>query len=181
MKPTTEDLQQLIDDVDDGLSSEYEGYFNEYADLVFKRCYSLLSNYDEASDASQLVWTKVYFALPGFRGDASFKSWLYRIVYNQCISTIRKRFKYVPLDDEMDVDPAFLKDELSVSIQKKLDTEQLLEVISHEEKALMYMKYVDNFTYADIAKTLKIGESACKMRIARTKKKLAEEYEKTTK
>ncbi len=176
MRPTKEALEQLADELSTADDEQFESFFNEFGELVFKRCYSLLENYDEASDAAQLVWTKVYFALPGFRGDASFKTWLFRVVYNQCISVMRKRYKHVPLDDNIEVDPAHLKDELPELIQKKLDTAQLLEAISHEDRALLIMKYVDGFTYADMAATLRIGESACKMRIARIKQRLTEEY-----
>ncbi len=179
MVPDKESLELLQQDMESTDSSVFEDYFNEFGDLVFKRCYSLLGNYDEASDASQLVWTKVYFALPGFRRDASFKSWLYRIVYNQCISTMRKRYKHIPLDDSIEIDPSLAKESLSKQIQTKLDTEHLLKVISHEDRALIYMKYVDNFKFADIANTIGVKEGACKMRILRIKQRLRDEYEKT--
>ena len=178
MIPNKESLELLQQDMSSSDNVEFEDYFAKYGDLVFRRCYSLLGNYDEASDAAQLIWTKVYFALPGFRGDSSFKSWLYRIVYNQCISIMRRRYKHIPLDDDIDIDPSIAKESLSKQIQTKLDTEQLLEVISHEDRALIYMKYVDNFKFADIAGTLGIKEGACKMRVARIKQKLKDEYEK---
>ena len=156
----------------------FDAKFEEFGDLVFRRCFSLLDGYEEASDAAQLVWTKVYFALPGFRGDASFKTWLFRIVYNQCISIIRKRYKTYPLEDDMPVDPSMLKDELADKIMQKIDTAQLLEAIGHEEKALLSMKYVDKFTYEEMSTMLNLTESALKMRIARIKQRLVEEYGK---
>jgi RNA polymerase sigma-70 factor (ECF subfamily) len=160
------------------LGLAFETAFDKYGNTVFRRCYSLLNDYDEASDAAQMIWTKVYFALPGFRGDANFSSWLYRIVYNQCISTIRKRHPSVPFDDKVAVDPALIDSGLADRIQQKLDTAEILEHVSMEERALLVMKYVDKLTYTEIADHFSMGDSAVKMRIARIKIKLQEAYEK---
>ena len=51
----------------------------------------LLGHCEEAKDASQEAFVKAYRALPGFRGEAAFATWLHRIVVNECQSALRAR------------------------------------------------------------------------------------------
>jgi len=56
-----------------------------------------------AEDAAQESFIKAWAALPGFKGESKFSSWLYRICYNTCISELRKRKPEVELDEAMGV------------------------------------------------------------------------------
>jgi RNA polymerase sigma-70 factor (ECF subfamily) len=71
-----------------------KGYFaclvKKYEDKAFNLCYKVLRNKEEARDSAQEAFIKAYEALPGFRLDSAFSTWFYRIIYNTCISKIRK-------------------------------------------------------------------------------------------
>ena len=58
---------------------------------VYNTAYRMLHTPSAASDATQSTFVRVYEALPSFRGDASFGTWLYRITYNACIDELRRR------------------------------------------------------------------------------------------
>src|SRR2546426_24744 len=63
---------------------------------VYRLAYRLLGNHEEADDVSQEAFLRAYRALPGFRGDASFRTWITRIVINLALSARRARIATVP-------------------------------------------------------------------------------------
>jgi RNA polymerase sigma-70 factor (ECF subfamily) len=66
---------------------------------VFGICLKMLHNAEDAEDCLQEVFIKAYEALPGFREEAKFSTWLYRIATNACLMRIRKKkLETVPLD-----------------------------------------------------------------------------------
>jgi RNA polymerase sigma-70 factor (ECF subfamily) len=56
----------------------------KYQDQVFDLCFKMLGNAEDASDCAQETFIKVYRALGGFRFQARFTTWLYRIAVNTC-------------------------------------------------------------------------------------------------
>ena len=58
---------------------------------VFATAWRLLGNETEADDVAQEVWIRVFRALPRFRLASRFSTWLYRIVVNQCLVTLKRR------------------------------------------------------------------------------------------
>jgi len=70
-----------------------------YKAMVYSLACRLMPDRARAEDAAQETFIKAWAALPGFRGQAKFSSWLYRICYNNCISALRRRRPEVPLDE----------------------------------------------------------------------------------
>ena len=72
---------------------------------VYGLCLKMLGNQEDAEDCLQEVFIKAYKALPRFRGDARFSTWLYRIAYNESLMRMRKKkLDTVPLDRPVELD-----------------------------------------------------------------------------
>jgi RNA polymerase sigma-70 factor, ECF subfamily len=66
---------------------------------IYGLCLKMLGNTEDAEDCLQEVFIKAFKALAGFRQEAQFSTWLYRIAYNECLMRIRKRrVETVPID-----------------------------------------------------------------------------------
>ena len=63
----------------------------KYQSQVRRLVGSILQNEDDAEDASQEVWIRVWRALPQFRGDSAFYTWLYRIAVNTALKVADRR------------------------------------------------------------------------------------------
>jgi RNA polymerase sigma-70 factor (ECF subfamily) len=74
-----------------------------YKGMLYSMAYRLMKDRGRAEDAAQESFIKAWAALPGFKGESKFSSWLYRICYNTCISELRKRKPEVELDEAMGV------------------------------------------------------------------------------
>src|SRR6266545_5407799 len=61
---------------------------------VYTQALRLVGDRQEAEDVAQEAYLRVYRGLAGFRGDAQFETWLYRIVSNTAMSHLRKRRRF---------------------------------------------------------------------------------------
>jgi len=64
-----------------------------YQQMVFRTCMGFLHNKDDADDLTQEIFIQAYQALPVFKGEASFSTWIYRIAINASLNKLRKSSK----------------------------------------------------------------------------------------
>lgn len=145
----------------------YRRYFHKVVDKVF----SFLKNRKLSQEFSNDILTKVYVKLPGYKGNASFSSWVYSITYNHCIDYLRlqKKLHYpdwnktniipeIPDESEEHFSGATIENVLTI-----------LDMVHPEEKVLLLMKYQDELSLKEIGATLRISEDAVKMRLKRAR------------
>jgi RNA polymerase sigma-70 factor (ECF subfamily) len=81
----------------------FESLVNRHQKMVFNLAYRMLGNREDAEDAAQDSFIRLYHSITKFRGQAKFTTWLYRIVSNVCLSklsTSAARQSFVELDTE---------------------------------------------------------------------------------
>lgn len=74
----------------DGDKDAYRELMERYQDRVYRLAFEVLRNPEDAEDVVQESFVKAYLSLKNFRGQASFYTWLYRIVYNMAIDYKRR-------------------------------------------------------------------------------------------
>jgi RNA polymerase sigma factor (sigma-70 family) len=160
-----------------------ERYFSVLADrhqaYVLRKCKGFVKSDDEAEDLSQEVFIKVFMQLKSFRSEAKFKTWLYTIIYHTCLDYLRKRKKSTHdiISEKLAEEIAEVIDTDEVDQELLLQAlEQLLEKITPEEKLLLMLKYKEKQPLQAIVATLKLSESAVKMRLKRAKEKVNKLY-----
>lgn len=79
--------------------------YQRYAQAVFGYAYRWLGSADAAEDATSSIFTRALTQLPGYRGDGSFRSWLFAIAYRTLQETARQR-RNEPANDLLDDLPA---------------------------------------------------------------------------
>lgn len=165
-------------------------YFSMLTDRHEKRilakCKSYVKDDDTAEDLCQEILIKVFLKLKDFRGEARFSTWLFAIVHNTCMDYLRKNKKSQILKvitEKMADEVAELiegVDEISEELSVQI-LEQLLEVISPEEKMLLLLKYKEKHSIKDIQESLGLSESAVKMRLKRARTHINDLYQKLKK
>lgn len=166
------------------LESQNVSYFNilydRYSKKVFGKCYSLLKSEAKAEDAAQEIFVKVLLNLSKFTGKSKFSTWLYSITYNYCIDAIRKNKKNVGvLVDDIgkygeEVEDTIEDSELMETNVLRL--KEVLNVLPAGDKAILLMKYQDEFSIKEICEIIDKSESAVKMKIKRAKEKFKKTY-----
>lgn len=162
--------------VDSQRNAYFEEIYERYANKVYRKCYSFVYNQEKAEDFTHDIFLKLIVKIGTFKESAKFSTWLYSITYNYCMDQIRvtKKQHEVPLDENYDVEDD--ADEGDFASMQGNGVRKSLEHIPSDEKALLLMKYQDDFSIKEIADTLNISESAVKMRLLRSKEKLRKVY-----
>ncbi len=121
----------------------------------------ILRDRTEAEDVAQEAFLQVFRSIRKFRGEASFSSWLYRIVVNQCLDRARRRCAHptAPLDEDQDAAPALKEWEM------RLQVESLLARLGDELRITLLLREVGGLSYEEIARELRIPIGTVRSRL----------------
>lgn len=173
------DDKQIIDMiVKQGKKELLEELYDRYADKVFFKCVSLSKNRETAKDLAHDIMVKVFLNLSKYQGRSTFSMWVYSITYNHCMDHLRKakRTKFESFDSHEYKEISDDQDELEEKLLTELrlnQLESLFELLNPEEKLIILMRYQDGMRIKKIAQTLSLNEGAVKMRLKRTRERLA--------
>lgn len=132
---------------------------------------------DSAEDVTQEAFLAAWRALPEFRGDCRFSTWLYRLVSNAAIDCLRREKKH---RDTGDVDDLELPDggpspqEQAERSDTRDAVRRALDRLSPEHRQVLLLRFMQELDYGEIARALDISEGTVKSRINRAKSKLRE-------
>lgn len=154
-----------------GDDDAFTGLVVRHSGLVRAVAFGIVGSQD-AQDACQEVWVRVWWAIGGFRGESSFTSWLYRIAFNTCLSARKKderrRFKEVTAFDagstlvtsEDDPEAMFLAGEQARKARGILL--KVLPQVRKEHRAALVLRHVENLSYAEVAEVLGVPQGTAK-------------------
>ncbi len=156
-------------------------YLNElyrrYQDRVYYKCLGMVKQASLAQDLAHDVFIKVFTNLHKYQGKADLSFWIYAITYNHCVTHLKraKRLRFDRLDETLDPADGG-QDELNEKLLQDLRLEQLDRLIKElrpEEEVLLILKYQEAMSIKQIAAILQLSESAVKMRLKRSRERLA--------
>lgn len=153
----------------------YEELMRRYQRTLFNVCARYLGNDRDADDVCQEVMLKVLHGLRHFEGKAKFKTWLYSITYNECITQYRKEKRKRRLMDalSLDHDP---QDEVVESspdiVTDRASLDRWLVHVNQVDREILVLRFVAELEFQDIADIMHMGLSATKMRYKRALEKL---------
>jgi RNA polymerase sigma-70 factor (ECF subfamily) len=147
--------------------------YERYASMVHSRCRSILHSDDEAWDATQEVFMKLYAALPRIEKKASIYSWLLSASTNLCISLLRRR-RSVAFDEEIhsagNHDPA---PEQEKRLLLKEVVRHFLSPWDRKVREVVMYTYFDGYKQDEIARLTGLGESTVRKYLTRFKRSAA--------
>lgn len=146
---------------------------------VYTLAYRLTGNEEDARDVAQDAYIRAFRALPRFRGDARFSTWMYRITAN-CASTHlakrkRGRHESLPEDDSTpdnrpEVNPEMMAE--AGALRDRMNS--VLGDLPPALRAVVILRDVYDLPHEAIASELGITEAAAKVRLHRARRKLRE-------
>jgi RNA polymerase sigma-70 factor (ECF subfamily) len=179
MADTSRD-QQLVERVQRG----DKGAFNDLVLLYQQRIVKLIMRYVydpvEAQDVAQEAFLKAYRALPGFRGESAFYTWLYRIAINTAknhlVAQQRRPVDYqidMQDPDQYEIHPR-LRDEATperMALQEELrvTVEQAIGELPEELRTAILLREIDGLSYEEIAAAMQCPVGTVRSRIFRAR------------
>ena len=147
---------------------------------VYTLCLRILGDPDDAAEATQDTYLKIWRGLRGFRGDAMFTTWLYRVATNAAISKYRgrkgRRAHESGGDDETLAQvPSRVSVETEAGARMEVRAlETALARLPRLYREAVVLRDVYGYSINEVASQLKISETAAKVRVHRGRKKLRE-------
>ena len=129
--------------------------FAPYEKPLFGYLWNMLKNQQDSEDALQDTFCKALNALPKYKEDNHFKSWLYRIAHNTAVDQIRKRRKVVVMDDvhptdaESDAQPTPTQ-----ALNKKeqyRDLKNAVASLTQKEREVVTLRFLSDLSFKEIA------------------------------
>jgi len=155
MKP----IQQLLQQAQANDTAAIEALVREYYGYVLRLCLSVLDDATEADDAAQETFISAARDLPGYRGEAEPKTWLYAIAINTCRGRLRKRRArhrlenslravYSLLQRSADPEQAIIQDEANWQVWRAVDD------LGEKHRLPVILHYVHELSASEIAAVL---------------------------
>jgi len=167
---------QLIEQTLSNNLQAFDELMKRYQKLVYSIGYSFGKTRENALDISQDVFLKVYKKLNTFKGNSSFKTWLTRISFHECINWQKKNSKYSdnknPEEFDMNLSTQTTQeDELFAKEHKAMLLRSLYELNTKYRLAVV-LRYFENQSTKEIATSLKCSEGVVKNMLFRSLQKL---------
>ncbi len=162
-----------------GDEDAFETLVRAHEKRIYSLCYRLCGNADDAADAAQEAFVSAWRALPFFREESNFATWLYRLATNASIDLLRREKRHrAPLsldDEEQSVDAVDETASPHALYEKKELREAVLramESLSEEYRRILILRELQQLSYQEIAEILDLDLGTVKTRIHRARKNL---------
>ena len=180
---TDEQVQVLINKIRAGDPDAFEPLVTAYEQILYNLCYKMLGNHEDAQDAVQETFIKVYRALSDYRGESRFSTWIYRIACNTCHDFLRRKSKVQVISlyeqqEDGDETELPLSEEGNTPedlLERKLTRESVihgLQMLPEEQRTILLLREIQGLSYEEIAEILHLDGGTVRSRIHRARKKL---------
>ena len=150
---------------------------------------NILGSREDAADVTQEVFWKAWRALPSFRKESSFSTWLYRLTDNACLDLLRREKKRRG-DTSLETDeglslaqqlphPAPSPQDHVEAQERQAALEQGLAQLSEEHRRILVLREISGLSYQEIGSILGLSDGTVKSRLARARMALANYLRKT--
>ncbi len=174
--------EKLVAGALNGSTRAWRQLVQRYERRVYNLGYRLTGNGEDAMDLMQEVFLGVYRNLHRFRGDSSFRTWLFRIAHNKAVDLNRRR-KLLSLTGGLDESGEFAGGELSARPESEPDhglaerernrlALELLGRIPLEQRLVVELKIYQSLTFEEIAQMQEISVNTAKTRFYAALKKM---------
>lgn len=161
---------RLIRLASDGDATAIRALYDRYAPRVYAVVRRIAGDDDLAQDYAQEAWIRAIRALPSFRGDSRFSTWLHRIAVNAALQALRKadtrKKREGPVPDEIPVAPRY-RDSL---LQQRL--ERALDGLPQGMRRVLILHDVEGYTHEEIGDVLGVTAGTSKSQLSKARAKM---------
>ncbi len=166
------DEYKLVQGCQRGDPEAFSQLVKQYKDPLYNAAYRILADAEEAADATQSSFLKIFERIDSYDSSRPLFSWLYRIALNEAIDRSRKLSRLTALDE------TWLKDD-AAGIEETLDgamfskgLQQALMSLPVDARVVIVMKHINGMSYTEIAEVLEIADKTVKSRLYSARQQL---------
>jgi RNA polymerase sigma-70 factor (ECF subfamily) len=171
--------EEILERVLAGDTDAYRILVERHQSLIYTLCVKMLGDREEARDAAQEAFLQAYQSLPGFQGDAQFRSWLYKIAANKCLDLRRKKARRAsiatvsPLQEDLPTrseEPT--PEESVISSEQRRELQSMIDSLPEKYRDVVVLHHYKRLSYREISEMLGIEVKSVETRMSRAKKML---------
>jgi RNA polymerase sigma-70 factor (ECF subfamily) len=179
--------QQLVERVQRGDKRAFELLVSKYQRKIFRLLSRLIRNPSEIEDVAQEAFIKAYRALPSFRGDSAFYTWLYRIAINTAKNHLVAQGRRAPTQTETDAADAeefddadqlrdvATPDSMLMSKQVGEAVNRAIDALPEDLRTAIVLRELEGLSYEEIAESMNCPIGTVRSRIFRAREAIAAE------
>ena len=163
---------------------EFEALYHRYERRVYRQCFRMLRNQEDAEDLTQEVFLQLYRKLHTFRGEANFSTWLHRLTVNTVLMRLRRYRRWRESVISLDTAPGS-EDSVSDALTMistsappvmdgldKIGLDIAISQLSSGYKDIFLLHDVEGYRHDEIAKLLGISEGTSKSQLHKARLRL---------
>lgn len=159
-----------------GDSGVFEEIYRRFGERMKSTAWNHLGNISDAEDAVQETFLKIHRAAGTYTGEASFATWVFRILVNTCYDILRRRKRRIdeaPIDELPDAVESAAP---SVDDAKRMTLVKLLRELPEQRRSVFTLFEIEGLSHAEIGEILGITEGNSKWILFATRKELQQKW-----
>ena len=171
------DQEKIIARTRRGDADAFEQLVVAYREQVFRLALRMCGSEADADEVAQEAFLSAWKALPNFRGESQFSTWLYQLTTHAAIDLMRREKRQIAADDITEVsaaDPApSPQQQAEQSEQREIVRDAILQ-LAPEQREVVVLRFMEELSYEEIGAVLKLPSGTVKSRLNRAKAQLKE-------
>jgi RNA polymerase sigma-70 factor (ECF subfamily) len=166
----------LVEACRQGDREAFRALYEIYKDDVYSIAWNFTGNEETARDVTQDVFLKLFSVIGGFRGESSFRTWLFRLVANACRDAQRRTRRLVPMEDVV-LDSAEGPGSPDADAREREVSRRVREAVvslAPKVRLAILLRYVEDLSYTEIAAALGCSPGTVASRLNRGHRILAD-------
>ncbi len=177
--------QQLVERVQRGDKAAFDLLVVKYQRKIFRLLSRLIRDSAEIEDVAQEAFVKAYRALPNFRGDSAFYTWLYRIAINTAKNYLVSQGRRAPTSTQADIEDAETfedgdhlrdlntPDSMLVTKQVGEAVNRAIDQLPEDLRTAIVLRELEGLSYEEIAESMQCPIGTVRSRIFRAREAIA--------
>lgn len=162
-----------VEKAKNGDEENFLALINENRLSIYKVANGILNNQYDIEDAIQNTIIKAYEKIGTLKDNEFFKTWIIRILINECKDILRKNKRIISSDKE-------INQEVYIDVYENIDLTRAINLLGEELRIVTVLFYFEDMTTKDIAITLEIPEGTVRSRLSRARQKLRKVIEEVS-
>jgi RNA polymerase sigma-70 factor (ECF subfamily) len=175
-------MNQLVKDFQNGDQKKFDEIVLLNKDWMIDMIYNMTYNKQDSEDISQDVFVNLFFSIKKFKGNSSFKTWVYRIVINKVNDYYRKlkmrnffNFELSEIDESKIYKDN--EDDIFLNFDKQLMFRSIVS-LKGKQRTVLLLRIYQSHSFKEISKLLNINENNAKVMFFQAKKTLINKLSK---
>ena len=162
-------LFDMVNRCQNGDAEAMESVYTAYKVPILNLAYRFTGDPSLAEDLLQDIFVKIFVNIKGLRSPGAFKSWLYRIAVNTCMSFARKKGKKreVPLEEADNI-----SNTQNGQGEVRQQLEKAIKILPPGQRIVFQLHDVQGFTHTEIANIMKCSEGTAKSQLFKARMKI---------